>query len=142
MAKIATEQANDPGLRAALTGAGLPTADLDAPGRLFFRMDTAGAPAAYGGLEVYGAHGLLRSLVVAADRRGRGQGREMAEALINEARARGLTRLWLLTTTAPDFFAKLGFQRAERGSAPAAIAASTEFASLCPASAVCMTLAL
>lgn len=142
MSKIAIERADDPALRAALAEAGLPVTDLNAPGRIFFRMDEAGAPAAYGGLEIHGAQGLLRSLVVIPALRGRGHGRELVHALIAEARARGLTQLWLLTLTAPDFFERLGFQRTDRASAPAAIAASEEFANLCPATAVCMTLAL
>jgi N-acetylglutamate synthase-like GNAT family acetyltransferase len=142
MPKISIEPADIHGLCAALREAGLPTADLNAPGRLFYRMEGAGRPTVYGGLEIHGMHGLLRSLAVVPAERGRGHGREMALALIEEARARDLTHLWLLTLTAAEFFAKLGFQRTDRSAAPPAIAASEEFATLCPASAVCMTFAL
>jgi amino-acid N-acetyltransferase len=142
MPKIAVEHASNPAFRAALSEAGLPAADLAVPGRAFFRLEEAGAPAAYGGLEIHGTHGLLRSLVVVPGQRGCGHGSAMARALMEEARTRGLTHLWLLTTTAPEFFAKLGFQSIDRSAAPPAVAASEEFANLCPASAVCMTLVL
>ena len=139
---IAIDLARDPGLRAALAEAELPTTDIGAPGRLFFCLMESGQPAAYGGLELHGEAGLLRSLVVPPAFRGRGFGRDMTLALIGEARTRGLTKLWLLTLTAADFFAKLGFERTDRSAAPAIIGASEEFATLCPATAVCMTRAL
>ncbi|MGE4063150.1 MAG: GNAT family N-acetyltransferase [Rhodospirillaceae bacterium] len=120
MPKIATERAGNPEFRAALEDAGLPTADLDRPGRFFIRYDEAGMPLAWGGLEVYGARALLRSVVVANHRRGQGCGRAVCRALIEEARARGLECLWLFTATAPN----------------------EEFANLCPSTAVCMKLPL
>ena len=40
-----------------------------------------------------------------------------------------------LTTTAADYFARLGFVRIDRDAAPPAIRATAQFASLCPASA-------
>src|SRR3546814_2627380 len=46
-----------------LAAAGLPIADLDQPGRSFFRFD-ADATVGFGGLEGEGADRLLRSLVV------------------------------------------------------------------------------
>jgi amino-acid N-acetyltransferase len=44
----------------------------------------------------------------------------------------------LLTQTAEALFAQHGYRRAERASAPAALQASPQFASLCPSSAVFM----
>jgi amino-acid N-acetyltransferase len=54
------------------------------------------------------------------------------------ARANGLEIVYLLTTTAPDFFRRIGFSPAERSSAPLKIAMSPEFAHACPASAACL----
>lgn len=143
MTKITPERASSPAFREALINAGLPTADLGAAESVFFRLEDADDRVlGYGGIEIYGTKGLLRSLVVLPDHRRVGQGRAMALGLIAEARARGLTELWLLTTTAADFFARLGFKRADRGSAPGEVAASKEFSSICPASAVCMRLEL
>lgn len=126
--------------------AGLPDADLHEPGRRFYRLDDGGDdggdPRGWVGLELYGEDALLRSLVVPKERRGRGDGRLLVDAAIAEARGSGVARLWLLTTTAADFFARLGFTAVERSSAPSAIRATREFADICPASAVCMVLPL
>jgi N-acetylglutamate synthase-like GNAT family acetyltransferase len=46
--------------------------------------------------------------------------------------------VFLLTTTAVPLIARLGFRRIERSEAPATIASTTEFSSLCPASAAIM----
>jgi amino-acid N-acetyltransferase len=90
------------------------------------------------GLEVHGSDGLLRSLAVAPDRRGEGIARRLYALLIQRARALGLARLYLLTTTARGFFALLGFRTLARESVPDSIRATEEFRVLCPADAVCM----
>ena len=123
-----------PGLAAMLGEAGLPTTDLADGGRIFFRFDD-GEFAGYGGLEGDGADRLLRSLVVVPDRRREGIGRAMLAALEQEAAMLGVGRLHLLTTTAAEFFSANGYTVADRLAAPASIAASREFSSLCPASA-------
>ena len=79
------------------------------------------------------------SIVTAPGRRGQGLGRALLAALEAEARRHGAERLHLLTTTAAPFFSRYGYQAADRATAPDAIAASREFASLCPASAAYMT---
>ena len=66
----------------------------------------------------------------------------MIERLLALAGDYGIERVWLLTTSAPGFFAKLGFSDVDRASVPAAIAASEEFTHLCPDTAVCMVRAL
>jgi amino-acid N-acetyltransferase len=90
------------------------------------------------GMERYGESVLLRSLVVAPSRRGAGLGRALAERLLDEARRRGARRVFLLTETAPNFFARLGFRRIARDEADAAVQGSAEFRTCCPQSAVCM----
>jgi ABC-type transport system involved in Fe-S cluster assembly fused permease/ATPase subunit len=47
--------------------------------------------------------------------------------------------MYLLTTSAADFFARLGYKRLERDEAPGAIRATSEFAALCPVDSVLMT---
>jgi amino-acid N-acetyltransferase len=125
-----------------LEQAGLPFDDVDEPGRFFYRVEIDGAPVGWGGLEPYGAEALLRSVVVPKPHQGRAHGRLLVSALADQARRAGVERLWLLTTTAPDFFAKLGFRKTDREAAPEKIRSSAEFASLCPASATCMMLTL
>jgi amino-acid N-acetyltransferase len=90
------------------------------------------------GLEVYGAAALFRSLVVDPAVRGRGLGRELVEQMAARAASLGVRTLYLLTTTAEEFFGRLQFQRCDRRSVPAPIAATSEFRTACPASAVCM----
>ena len=94
------------------------------------------------GLEVHGSFGLVRSVVVAPELKGQGLGRQLTRQLLARARARGLAAVYLLTTTAPDFFAHLGFERLAREAAPAPLWASAEFQGACPASAIVMRLSL
>jgi len=89
-------------------------------------------------LEAYGEVGLLRSLVVALDHRGSGLGTAMVHAIEQRARDEGITLLVLLTETASQFFGALGYTAGQRADAPAAVRASSEFALVCPASAVYM----
>lgn len=90
------------------------------------------------GIERFGDSGLLRSLAVRADRRGHGIGERLVRALEAQASAHGLRQLVLLTETAAPFFARRGYVEIARDQAPAAVRASTEFRTLCPASALCM----
>lgn len=126
-------------LRALLESAGLPAADLTTAHLETFRVAEDGEGRLVGavGLELAGTAALLRSLVVAPERRGSGLGHELVDAALELARERGVTEVWLLTTTADRFFDGLGWRRVERASAPAGIRATAEFASLCPASSVC-----
>ena len=90
-------------------------------------------------VEPCGQSALFRSLAVAPDCRGRSLGRSLGARMVSHARLLGVERLYLLTTDAERYFAKLGFKRAERNDAPAHIQATSQFLSLCPKSAVCMT---
>lgn len=94
------------------------------------------------GLEVHGSFGLVRSVVVAPELKGQGLGRQLTHQLLAQARERGLEAVYLLTTTAPDFFAHLGFERLAREAAPEPLWASAEFQGACPASAIVMRLTL
>jgi amino-acid N-acetyltransferase len=128
------------GAVALLEDAGLPTGDLtDTHCEHFFFVGTADAPTGLVGLELFGDVGLLRSLVVAPPRRGRGDGLALVKHAEAAARRQGIAALYLLTTTAEDFFARHGYRRAERAVAPAAIRSTREFAGLCPASSAFMS---
>ncbi len=128
-----------PALAAALRAAGLPADDLAEPGRSFFTWhDASGSLRGHGGWERHGSAVLLRSLLVPADARGQGHGRRMVEALLAAARAEGAEDAWLLTTDAAPFFARLGFVATPRELAPPPIAATRQFAGLCPADATLM----
>jgi amino-acid N-acetyltransferase len=126
-------------VRQLLERANLPTADLvSAHLEHFFGCGTEHAPKGVVGVELYGDTALLRSLAVDPDARGRG----CATALVAQAEAyavaQGARRIYLLTTTAADFFPRLGYKRLERDEAPAAIRTTSQFAGLCPVSSVLM----
>jgi len=89
-------------------------------------------------LEVYKEFGLLRSLAVAPEHRSRGLGRALYGRIVAYAHLRGVTALYLLTTTAAEYFLKLGFQVLDRAQVPTEISATEEFRNLCPSTAVCL----
>ncbi len=90
------------------------------------------------GFEAHGTDGLLRSVAIAPARRGEGVARRLVESVESSARRQGMATLFLLTTSAGDYFSRRGFTPLERADAPASLAASKEFRGACPASAVLM----
>jgi len=93
-------------------------------------------------LDVHGSHALLRSVAVASDLAALGVGTRVVNDLIGQARASGLESLYLLTTTAADWFPKFGFEVTDRASVPADIASTVEFTGACPSSATVMRVGL
>ena len=127
------------GLATTLRRAGLPADDIASPGALFWRFTTNDdVPAGFGGLEVHGGDALMRSIVTLPPLRGRGVGAAIVAALEAEARLSKCRSVYLLTTTAQPLFEKLGYAPLDRAQAPAAIRASAQFSSLCPATAALM----
>lgn len=125
---------------ALVEAAGLPTrgiSDVFPNGYVVARL--AGTVVAAAGLETHGEAGLLRSVVVSPAHRSTGMARSLVERVLDTARGRGLLAVYLLTTTAAEYFARLGFARVTRDSAPDELQRSSEFASICPSSAACMT---
>lgn len=137
----AMQPADLPAVRRLLETADLPADDLAiADGTVGLVTGGPERITAAGALEIHGRYGLLRSIVVDPEHRSRGLGSSIVRRLLTEASARDLRQIWLLTETAAPFFAELGFERTDRTSAPRAIQRSSEFAELCPASAVAMVL--
>ena len=126
-------------MRALLLAAELPPEGLeDQFGPRYAVAEAGGALVGAAGMEVHGAFGLLRSVVVAPSHRGTGLGKALVVDRLAWARREGLATVFLLTTTAPRFFAALGFERAARETAPEEIRSSREFASVCPGSSALM----
>lgn len=90
------------------------------------------------GLEILGGSALLRSLAVPDGYRDQGLGSKLTERAEEYARSQKVKRLYLLTTTAGDFFAARGYQETGRETVPADVQGTVEFRNLCPSSAVCM----
>ena len=100
---------------ALLGAAGLPVEDLDAAKLDAFLVATQGEVCVgVVGLEIHESNALLRSLVVEPRHRSRGLGGRLVDAVETEARARGVTSLYLLTTTAATFFERMGYTAHDR----------------------------
>ena len=105
-------------------------------------VESAGDLVGAAGLEIYGEDGLLRSVAVEPERRGKGLGALLVRGRLEWAVQRGLRAVYLLTTTAADFFAGMGFWAVEREAAPEGIRSSEQYRVACPASATLMCLTL
>ncbi len=125
-------------LEAALADSGLPVGDLLFDPAIYYAAGDENAPSAFGGLLLLGDEALLRSVTVPRSERGQGRGKRLVDALADMARSKGAKRLWLLTTTVEGFFERQGWNVVNRRETPACIAATYQFASTCPASAVLM----
>ena len=134
----AARTADEPAVRALLQSAGLPHEDFAGHLANFLVARQDGAVVGAVGFERHGDEALLRSLVVAPGWQGDGLGGALLRRLENEAKRQGVRDFYLLTTTAEHFFAKRWFQKIDRTSVPPAIAATSEFSHLCPASSICM----
>jgi len=90
------------------------------------------------GLEPFPPYGLLRSLVIADSARAQGNGIKMLKDIERYAKKLKVQELYLLTTTAEKFFARNGYKVLNRKNAPKVIQTTSEFSSVCPASATIM----
>lgn len=94
------------------------------------------------GLEQFGGIGFLRSLVVLDAHRDKGYGKEICNCIFDYAKNKQNKEIYLLTTTAEDFFKKLGFKIIERKDVPEEIKNTAEYSHFCPDSAACMRISL
>jgi N-acetylglutamate synthase-like GNAT family acetyltransferase len=126
------------GLKAALSKVGLPTEGIDSPDRVFWRFETDDlVPVGFGGLEIHGEHGLMRSVVTLPPVRGKGIGGQIVAMLEVEARARGCRLLWLITGAGVAYFGGFGYVPCARAEVPDAIRRTGQFTE-CPAGATVM----
>jgi N-acetylglutamate synthase-like GNAT family acetyltransferase/FMN phosphatase YigB (HAD superfamily) len=79
--------------------------------------------------------GLLRSVTVRADLRGKGLGQLVTAEAVRAGRARGITQVFLFTETAERFFQRLGFRTVDRESLPPQVALTARAAEECPTAA-------
>jgi amino-acid N-acetyltransferase len=93
-------------------------------------------------LEIYGDLALLRSVAVNKSHQGHGLGHELTQASLDLARQRCISRVYLLTDTAEDYFPRFGFKSIDRSAVPQAVQQSVEFTSACPVSALVMVYSL
>jgi len=123
---------------ALLAASGLPTAGLMEHLDSAYVARRGARVVGTAALEVYAGGALLRSVAVDKTERGGGLGRLLTERAIGEADARELAAVYLLTTTAEEYFTRFGFSIVAREQVPDSLRASVEFQSACPASATVM----
>jgi amino-acid N-acetyltransferase len=90
------------------------------------------------GLEQFGSVGLLRSVAVSPAHQGQGIAGRMVEQLLASADEQNLQAVYLITTTADNYFDRYGFTAVDRQQVPEAIQRTRQFSGLCPSSAVVM----
>ena len=131
-------KADVPALLALLTEQHLPVDGLTDHLRTTLVAKDSGRVVGSVAIELYADGGLLRSVAVDDALKGQGVGRALTDAAFQMARDQGLRTLFLLTTTAENYFPKFGFERIQRSEVPASVQTSVEFTSACPSSAVVM----
>lgn len=116
----------------------LPYQDIETDNKEFFLVYNDSLLIGIIGLEKFDNIGLLRSLAVKDNYKNKGYGTKICIAFMDYAKNEQINDLYLLTCTAKEFFEKIGFEVIERDSVPDVIKRTTEFSSLCPASAKCL----
>jgi len=110
-----------------LTSALLPSRDVGLPGQRFIVASEASRILGCAGLQVAGEDGLVRSMTVHWTRRNAGLGSRLLDRLLLEAVLVGVRTLYVVTTTAEDFFARHGFRKIPADEVPAELRSSEEF---------------
>nr|WP_057927096.1 arsenic resistance N-acetyltransferase ArsN2 [Burkholderia ambifaria] len=128
-------------IEALLRASNLPVAGVAAHLEHFVVLADPPAVTGCGGIEYYGDFALIRSIAVASDAQRNGHGRAIVARLIAACRAREVQSIGLLTTTAEDYFAGLGFVPVARKDVPRPLLASSQFQGGCPDAATAMLLA-
>lgn len=116
----------------------LPTGDVPDLIGDFSVFEVDGEPIGTAALVRYENDALLRSVVIEADVRGQGYGRTCCQHLIGTAASERVDAIYLLTTTAAEFFGDLGFDTVDREEVPDPIRETRLFTELCPRSATVM----
>lgn len=76
----------------------------------FWVLDNDGRVSGAAGIEIYGEAAVLRSVVVAPELRGTGEGDRLVRTGLDYARGHGAQRVYLFTMHAAPFFARYGFE--------------------------------
>lgn len=121
-----------------LTAEKLPVSDLPASLDNFLVAQENDLIVGTAGIEVYGEHGLLRSVAVNPALRNKGVAALLLGQIENLAQGKGLKAIFLLTETAQEYFSRKGYKTIGRADVPAEVQRSSEFSSVCPQSAIVM----
>lgn len=121
-----------------LTANNLPSSDCEQHLNHFIVFENQGKLIGVGGMEIYGAVALIRSIVVIPERRNKGLAKKIIMQLEEKAKLSGVKSLFLITESAVKYFEQLGFSIEERVNVPVAIKNTAQFKTLCPDSAIVM----
>jgi amino-acid N-acetyltransferase len=116
----------------------LPVEDIAAGRQQFWIATINETIAGIIAVEKYGTYALLRSMATDTAFRNNGIATQLVQTVFNFAQLKNISAVYLLTETAEQYFAKKGFTKIDRQHVPEAIQQSTEFASVCPSSAIVM----
>jgi len=116
---------------------GLPTEDLN-PGTQLFVAEEGDEVVGTIAVEYNFEHALLRSLSVAEEKRNRGVASFLVGFIEDYVQKQGVQTIFLLTTTAKEFFHHKGYKIIERSAAPDFIKSTAEFKTLCSSTSTLM----
>ncbi len=122
-----------------LVGSLLPSRDVGGPRQRFIVASENGRLIGCAGLQVAGQDGLVRSMAVHWTRRNAGLGSRLHERLLFEAVLAGVRTLYVVTSSAEDFFAGHGFRKIAAQAVPAELQASEEFTAFVPGGSTVMS---
>lgn len=122
-----------------LLESGLPVDDIQQAPILFFGIRNAQKLLAVAALEIYYPHAIVRSVAVEKNQQNKGIGSKLIDYLEEKAISLKIEELYLLTTTADDFFRKKGYSDNQKLACPEKIHQSEEFKNLCPDSAISLS---
>lgn len=135
-------ESNIPDIIELLQSNNLPVEDISYNRQEFWIYKAEHEIRAVCGIEQYGKYALLRSMAVKKEYQKQGIGSELYRNVLEAAGSLGVTCLFLLTTTAREYFSKHGWMSVSRMAVPSGLHQSKEFSSICPKSADCMMLVL
>jgi amino-acid N-acetyltransferase len=122
-----------------LVGSLLPSRDVGGANQRFIVATENGRLLGCAGLQVAGPDGLVRSMAVHWTRRNAGLGSRLHDRLLFEAVLAGVRTLYVVTTTAEDFFAGHGFRKVKATAVPPRLQASEEFTAFVPGGSTVMS---
>lgn len=140
--KVKITQIDSEELFSIIEDADLPVSDIEPEHSVFLAATTQNKIVGCAGLQQIGKSGLLRSLVVLSEYRGKGIAKKLCDSILDLAKKKKYQTVYLLTTDAERYFSKYGFNKIEKESAPEEVKLTRQYNEICSDSAVVMKMEL